>query len=246
MKRRSPFADKLHAFADFAFGDEHTTRHRGKWRAFFAERERDLITYDDAATDLSVVKTDNDRRRLILEIGCFTAEFLTRIARSHPAAGFIGLDWKAKAMFQAAQHVESQAVRNVALLRAHAQDLSAIFEDGELDEIWLFHPDPFDDPRDAVMRLMSAAFLSNAHRLLRTGGRLILKTDHAEYFETSRALLEESRDAFEIDTESTDFWRDEAALRSADARAFAGESTLFESRFVRRNQPIYYLDAKRR
>lgn len=274
-RRRSAFADRLKAYAAFAFGDDAIFSHRGNWQAFFRERIGPAFN-----------------GRLIFEIGCSDGAFLATLAAKHPDTAFIGLDWKHKSLFLAAERVETLGLRNVALLRGRGQDLTRMFGDGELDEILVLHPDPFAEPDELKNRLIAEPFLLDAHRVLRDGtATLTLKTDHPGYygwtlallglpepvhFDAARAraaaasdlatrLLGQPRvrasdlmsppdlpkrsDAvlnhFAVAATSADYWNDPAVLAHTAQRAFAGERTFFEERFLRKKQPIYYVELRK-
>ena len=81
--RRSVYADKLCEFSEFAWGDYAAFERRDRWSSFF--RERIGPSFEN---------------RIILEIGCFDAGYLCSIAAKHPATAFIGLDWKAKSLYE--------------------------------------------------------------------------------------------------------------------------------------------------
>lgn len=273
--RRSIYADKLGAFSDFAFGDDAVFQNYGQWERFF--RQRMGPTFN---------------RKIIFEIGCFDAAYLCAIAAKHPDTAFVGLDWKAKAVFDGGQRAEAMGLRNVALLRGRAQQLSRMFAESELDEIWLFHPDPCDRDVERAARLFNEPFLLDAHRALRhRDAALVLKTDHPGYYQWALGLLGLSepewfgrareilqrdpkapssmfsprvrardlmqprdvpssnsaiRDRFDVAINSADYWGDVNAIKRTANRCFAGEVTIFESRFRKKHLPIYYLELRKR
>jgi tRNA (guanine-N7-)-methyltransferase len=222
-KRRSVYADRLLDFPGVVFSDGTEFSRRGTWR--------DALRHP---------------AQLIFEIGCNDAGLLATVAAKHPATGFVGIDWKPRALHAAAQRVAHANLRNVALLHGRAQDIRKFFADGEVDEIWIFHPEPLDHPRELKNRLLGEAFLIDAHRVLRDGGAVVLKTDHRGYFEAVLELLATMRDRFDAGVTSFDFWNDPTAQSAVAGRAFAGEVTTFESRFVRKRKPIYFTEARRR
>lgn len=263
-RRRSTYADRLLAFPDFVFSDGAEFQRRGCWHGFF--RDRIGPVFDG---------------RIIFEIGCNDAALLTRVAAKYSATAFIGIDWKCRAIHTAATHIAAAGLRNVVLLHGRAQDIRRFFADGELHELWLFHPDPCDKPRELRNRLMTESFLLEVHAVLRPGGALVLKTDHPGYHQWVLGLLglpkpdvfkhaREWKEAaarpvrmrvrdlmspedvpapstalaqqFEVSAHSADFWNDDAARRASAGRCFAGEATGFETRFVRKRLPIYYLE----
>ena len=270
---RSIYADKFRHVADFTFSDQSLSQHRGQWRDWFQKR---------------IGPTFNGR--IVLEIGCFDATYLHRIAHKFPDTAFIGLDWKCKPLYEGAQTIADLNLRNIALLRGRAQDLSRLFGPLELDEIWIFHPDPCDRPVELKNRLIAESFLLEAHIVLRNPtATLTLKTDHLGYYQWTLALLglplpsaagtltgklvgvtSASEDTggtqsthatiptplpnpsqavqahFDVTMNSPHFWHDPAAQAHAANRCFSGEITLFESRFVKKRLPIYYLDLRKK
>lgn len=268
MPQRSAFADRLLDFGDFVFSDGAQFEHRGVWHEFF--RSRMGAAFDG---------------RVIFEIGCNDAALLAQIAAKHPTAAFIGIDWKCRALHAGAERVTAAGLRNVALLHGRAQDLGRIFADGELHEIWVFHPDPCDKPRELRNRLMSEAFLVDVYQVLGDQGTIVLKTDHPGYYQwvlgplglPEPAAFEAAREAspaaprhprvrvkdmmrrqdtpapsaaiierFDVTANSADFWNDDVTRSRSAGRYFAGEATSFESRFIRKRLPIYYLELKKR
>jgi tRNA G46 methylase TrmB len=160
---------------------------------------------------------------------------------------------------------------NLALVRARGQEIRELFAPAEIDELWLFHPDPCDSALELKNRLIGQPFLTDVHHLLRDDGLLCLKTDHPGYFQWTLALfglprpawtsprearhvlevgqLPEASDRvkglFRVAMTSADYWRDAAALAHTAARAFAGRRTPFEERFLRRGLPIYYFEVQK-
>jgi tRNA (guanine-N7-)-methyltransferase len=229
VRRRSKFADRLLEYPEFVFSEGREFAQRGQWRDFFARRRKDPFAGP-----------------LIFEIGCNDAALLANVAARHPDAGFVGIDWKCRALHTAAARIAEAGLRNVSLLNGRAQDIARIFASGELDEIWLFHPDPCDGPRERGNRLFSASFLIDAAETLHhRSSLLILKTDHREYYQSSVQMAETAAQ-FAVTAHSEDYWADELILAHTACRSFFGEVTSFENRFRRKRKPIYYLELSRR
>ena len=74
---------------------------------------------------------------------------------------------------------------NIGFLRTIIQHLDQFFAPGEVDEIWIVHPDPRPRGRDEKRRLTSERFLSLYAKILSPGGILRLKTDDRDFFEYS-------------------------------------------------------------
>jgi tRNA G46 methylase TrmB len=264
--RPSRFAARLDAFQGLAFNEGVATDLKGQWRAHFARRMGPAFN-----------------GRLAFEIGCFDAEFLCRIAQQHPNTGFIGLDWKAGALCQGAERAAVAKLHNVALVHGRAQNAHKLFAVQELDDIWIFHPDPCDKPKELPNRLITGPFLLELHTLLRSRESCVaIKTDHPGYFQWLLALLglrqppwfamldpgavktspktrrrdlvhpsllparsAELLEAFHVSASSSNLWEDPATLSHIAGQPFAGQTTLFESRFLKKRLPIYYVELRK-
>ena len=227
---RSVYAARLSEFSEIALACADARNRRGRWREFFAER---IGSHFD--------------HRVIFEIGCADGEFLARIAAKFPGTAFVGLDWKCKAIYDAASRVTSAGLTNVAFIRGRAQEILRYFAPRELDEIWIFHPEPCDREVELKNRLINQTFLIDAHAALRDrGSSICLKTDHAEYYEWTRATIERSRAQFDVASDSRDFWNDSAVQRATARRCFANEATTYENRFRKRRAPIHFVELARR
>ena len=229
VRRRSVYADRLLAFPAFVFSEGAQFSRRGAWPEFFALRIGP--TFDG---------------RVVFEIGCNDAALLARVAARHPTTAFIGIDWKCRALHTAAERIAAQELRNVALLHGRAQDVQRIFAAREIDEVWVFHPEPCDKPRELANRLIAEPFLCDVHAVLRDGGSLVLKTDHPEYYQGSLDIGRAVGDQFDLVASSADFWVDVPLHRGIAGRGFAGESSAFEDRYRRKRRPIYYLEWRKR
>lgn len=182
MALKNPYAARLEEFSSFAFNyecpsssaardDNDVFAHHGGWEKFFLGR------------------MGRKPSRTVLEIGCSNAEFLTELAQANPDSAFIGIDWKFKVLYKGAKRVQERKLENVALLRARAQELDRIVGAGELDEIWVFFPDPWAKKSQLKNRLLQERFLTDAFRVLKPGGRVYFKTDHPGYYQWVLALF---------------------------------------------------------
>lgn len=221
-------AERLREFADVVDVGDAAFARRGRWADRF--RARMGGGFDG---------------RLVVEIGCADGGLLVAAAGRWPAAGFVGIDWKAGSLADAAGRAAAAGRAGVLLVRGRGQDLARQFADGEVDQVWLFHPEPCDRPRERPNRLMSPAFLADVRRVLRPGGasRFILKTDHAEYAEHTLSLLALMPADFRLVAHSSDYWADPAVQAHTAGHAFAGEVTAYEARYRRKRVAIHYVEA---
>jgi tRNA (guanine-N(7)-)-methyltransferase len=128
-------------------------------------------------------KTGVDPQKTILEIGCSNAHFLTACAQQEPNIGFVGCDWKIKIIYNAGTYIKKHSLKNIALLRANAIELQRAFGESEIDEIWIFFPDPWAKKSQLKNRLIQPQFLHEIYPLLKKSGKIYFKTDHPGYFQ---------------------------------------------------------------
>ncbi|MBI2604467.1 MAG: methyltransferase domain-containing protein [Deltaproteobacteria bacterium] len=167
---KNPYAGRLGEFSGIAFDAAAASERKGVWREFFRG------------------SMERGPERLVFEVGCSNAGFLASIAEANPDAAFVGIDWKFKVLFKGAKRVHGMGLKNVALLRGKAQEISRIFGEDELDEVWVFFPDPWAKKPQLKHRLIQEAFLLDCARVLKPGGRVFIKTDHPGYFQWMLAL----------------------------------------------------------
>jgi tRNA G46 methylase TrmB len=238
---RSRYAARLGEFPDIVLAGSSAFAQRGRWAALFRNR-------------LGLVFTG----RIILEIGCSNARYLSEIAGRHTETAFVGIDWKCKAIHDGAKHIQVSGTRNVVLLHTRGHDLLKLFTSEELDEIWIFHPDPCDTKGTLPNRLVGRDFLLQASAALKGPTSLLaLKTDHRDYYQSvldlfvsDRALLLPADDSpaggrFQIAMQATDYWHDPIALAHTENLFFAKTTTPFETRYIKKHLPICYLELRK-
>ena len=126
---------------------------------------------------------------LTLEVGCGKGEYTVGLAQRHPNRNFLGLDIKGERIWRGSSRAAELGLTNVGFVRMRAEDLTAQFGLGELDEIWITFPDPRPRDRDIKRRLTSPRFLGLYEQLLTPGGLLHLKTDNAGLFDYTLEIL---------------------------------------------------------
>jgi len=118
----------------------------------------------------------NDRP-IVLELGCGKGEYTVALAERDPSRNYIGIDIKGARMWRGAKTATERGMANVGFLRTRIEFINSIFDEGEVDEIWITFPDPQLKTRRAKKRLTSPLFLESYAQLLRPDGCIHLKTD---------------------------------------------------------------------
>ena len=85
----------------------------------------------------------------------------------------------------------------------NAEVLLPNIKDNSIESIFLNFSDPWPKKRHHKRRLTANSFLDNYYRLLKDGGRLIIKTDNVDLFAFTLENLENSK--FKIIYKSDDY-----------------------------------------
>jgi tRNA (guanine-N7-)-methyltransferase len=175
---------------------------------------------------------------LVLELACGKGEYSIGMGAVFPGKNFIGMDIKGDRIARGSISATNAGLANVAFLRAGIQYSDEFFESGELDEIWLIHPDPQVRDRDENKRLTNPAFLSSYARFLKPGGLFCLKTDSTYLYDYSLQTIAQSG-SYQILDHTDDLYQSELLRDHHDVK------THYENIFVAKGHSIKYIKAVR-
>lgn len=126
----------------------------------------------------------------VIEVGAGDGMFLAQIAQLHPDKVFAAIDVKGDRLQRGARYAEEHGIDNIYFIRARADQIGDLFEEGSLESIWLTFSDPFPRKRSAGRRLTHARFLQQYAQLLRANnGALYIKHDNSDFFQWSLEQL---------------------------------------------------------
>jgi tRNA (guanine-N7-)-methyltransferase len=184
---------------------------RGKWKGVFFKNENPIV----------------------LELGCGKGEYTVGLAERFPNKNIIGIDIKGARMHRGASISIAKGLKNAAFLRTRIDFINAVFEKGEVDEIWLTFSDPQKEkPRK---RLTSPLFLVRYAHLLCPNGIIYLKTDSVLLHEyTLEVIAEEGHQIIEC---SNDIYGDS---KNHD-EVLTSIKTAYEKRFLSEGKKITFV-----
>ncbi|MES2727127.1 MAG: tRNA (guanosine(46)-N7)-methyltransferase TrmB [Bacteroidota bacterium] len=162
LKRFAEFAQMEHCF-DFPYDL------KGKWSS-------------------EVFKNNNP---IVLELACGKGEYTVNLAQAHPQKNFIGIDLKSNRMWKGATIALQNKQTNVGFIRMVIEKLALIFDEHEVDEIWVTFPDPFPKDRHDKHRLTHPRFLEVYKRVLKPNSFINFKTDDDALFQYTLETLEQ-------------------------------------------------------
>ena len=117
-------------------------------------------------------------------------KFIHTMAKEHPEINFIGIEKYSSVLLRAIQKMEQNELPNLRFIRMDAEDITEVFEKGEVDKIFLNFSDPWPKDRHAKRRLPSKEFLKRYDEILKKDGVIEFKTDNRDLFDFAVEQLE--------------------------------------------------------
>lgn len=114
---------------------------------------------------------------IILELGCGKGEYSVGLAERYPNKNFIGIDIKGARFWRGAKTAVETGLNNVAFIRTQIELINHIFNEKEVDEIWITFPDPQIKYKRTKHRMTNSEFLQLYKKILKDDGVVNLKTD---------------------------------------------------------------------
>jgi len=117
---------------------------------------------------------------IVLELGCGKGEYSVNLATMFPKKNFLGIDIKGARFWRGAKTALAEKINNIGFLRTQIELVDCIFDENEVDEIWITFPDPQIKYKRTKHRMTNPDFLSKYKKILKPNGMVHLKTD-SEY-----------------------------------------------------------------
>ena len=138
---------------------ENPTAYKGRWRDLFP-----------AAREIRV------------EVGCGKGRFTMGTAQAEPDILLIAVEKVPDAMVVAMERCRDAGLTNVFFVDGDAASLPDLFENGEVDRVYINFCDPWPRSNQARRRLTHGNFLQLYRKVLKTGGAIHFKTDNDKLF----------------------------------------------------------------
>jgi tRNA (guanine-N7-)-methyltransferase len=187
---------------------------QGKWHSFF--------------------KNDNP---IVLELGCGKGEYTVALAKKNPHKNFIGIDIKGARFWRGAKTALEENLENVAFIRTQIELVTFLFEENEVDEIWITFPDPQIKYQRTKHRMTNTEFLKKYHHILKEDGIINLKTDSEFMHGYTLGLLH--GEGHEILHANHNVYKNEGAPEEVTST-----QTFYEKQYLEVDKPITYIQFK--
>lgn len=121
---------------------------------------------------------------VVVELGCGNARHTLQSALARPEVDHLAVDLLPVVVRYATRRANQRGLWNARFIVKDAQTfVSAYLADSSVAEVHLYHPQPYHDPRQAHLRLLTPTFLADVHRALGPGGLFVVQTDNPDYWE---------------------------------------------------------------
>ena len=114
---------------------------------------------------------------IILELGCGKGEYTIGLAKLNIEKNYIGIDVKGARIWRGAKTATEEKIDNVLFIRTQIELIEHIFDENEVDQIWLTFPDPQIKYKRTKHRLINTSYLEKYRKILKPDGTIHLKTD---------------------------------------------------------------------
>ena len=192
----------------------HNFSLKGKWHSFF--------------------KNNNP---IFLELGCGKGEYTIALAKKSPHKNFIGIDIKGARFWRGAKTAIEDNLQNVAFIRTQIELVSSLFEENEVDEIWITFPDPQIKYQRTKHRMTNTEFLKKYNYILKEDGIINLKTDSEFMHGYTLGLLH--GEGHEILHANHNVYKNEGAPEEVTST-----QTFYEKQYLIVDKPITYIRFK--
>ena len=171
-------------------------------------------------------------RPIKLEIGFGMGDFLIKMATQEPHSNFVGIDFSQNGIRKLLARIKNQQMNNIRVVCGDVRGkIPLLFQDGELDTVYINFPDPWPRKRHFKRRLIKPGLVKLVAQKLAPAGHVYLATDSEPY-----AL------------ESLEYFNAEPLLQNVNPESgFFAErdhlpKTKYEKSFIYAGDKIHYLE----
>jgi tRNA (guanine-N7-)-methyltransferase len=119
----------------------------------------------------------------VVDLGCGNGRYLIGSSLARPDRDHLGIDLVQRAIDFAAHRANKRGLHNVRFVTGDAVPwLFARLAENSVDEIHVYHPQPYYEAAEISRRMLTPEFLDRAWRVLRPNGLLVLQTDNKAYW----------------------------------------------------------------
>ncbi len=178
--------------------------------------------------DIDVKKAFNNENPVFLEIGSGKGSFICQMAKNNPQNNYIAVEKDDNVMVSAMELALDMGLNNVKFVICGAEQLDFLFSENTFDGLYLNFSCPYPKGTYANRRLTNPKFLRLYQSLLKSGAKIIQKTDNRPFFEYSLQSYNEC--ALKVTDVTFDLYKSDFLQGNV--------ATEYEKKFVSIGKPI--------
>ena len=169
---------------------------RTRYNAKAIDELNEFERYIKTKEEIQEIINENDNKKVYLEIGMGKGDFITELSQLDKDSIFIGVEVSPPVLALAVKKLkryESEnkvKLDNLYFMSFDAIDIASIFENGQIEKIYLNFSDPWPKKKHAKRRLTNEKFLAEYKTVLNENGRIEFKTDNRGLFEYSLVSMQ--------------------------------------------------------
>lgn len=177
-------------------------------------------------------KLFNNDNPIEIEIGCGKGQFLIEHAKRRKDVNFIGVEIIDNIIVSAAESAEKENLTNIQFFNCGAEILHYLIPKNSVDKIYLNFSCPYPKKQYENHRLTYYHFLNIYKTILKSGAKIVMKTDSDGLFEYSKGSFLEN--GFTLENVEDDLYKNLPIDNIA---------TEYEEKFVKEGKKIHGLTA---
>lgn len=143
---------------------------------------------------LDLQATFPEAKKIIMEIGFGMGEATAIIAEQSPQNAYIAVDLHPPGIGKLLSRIQEQNIKNIKVIEDDVHVvLHYMFDDGCLDGVHLYFPDPWPKSKHHKRRIVTSSFLDLIAAKLKPGGYFHLATDWVPYAESMLNVFSTSK-----------------------------------------------------
>lgn len=120
---------------------------------------------------------------VVVELGCGNGRYTLLSALARPEVDHVAVDVLPVVIRYATRRGNQRGLSNTRFIVKDGETfVGAYLAPASVHEIHLYHPQPYHNPRQAHLRLVTPRFLADVHRALQPGGLFVIQTDNPDYW----------------------------------------------------------------
>ncbi len=169
---------------------------RTRYNAKAIQKLNEFERYIKSKEEIQNILKNNGNKKVYLEIGMGKGDFITQLSQLDKDSIFIGVEVSlpvlALAVKKLKRYEEENNIKleNLYFMSFDAIDIANIFENGQIEKIYLNFSDPWPKKKHAKRRLTNEKFLAEYKKVLKEHGQIEFKTDNRGLFEYSLVSMQ--------------------------------------------------------